>query len=64
MLLCFQEYQPTITSYDYDNPLSEAGDITPKYKDPTVLRSAYAMSGTDLGSRYGCVCNVRYRPGY
>ncbi len=25
------EYAPTITSYDYDSPLSEAGDITPKY---------------------------------
>jgi beta-galactosidase len=24
-------YQPTITSYDYDAPLSEAGDPTPKY---------------------------------
>lgn len=24
-------YQPTITSYDYDCPISEAGDITPKY---------------------------------
>ncbi len=25
------EYQPTITSYDYNAPLSEAGDMTPKY---------------------------------
>lgn len=24
-------YQPTVTSYDYDCPVSEAGDITPKY---------------------------------
>jgi len=24
-------YSPTVTSYDYDAPLSEAGDITPKY---------------------------------
>lgn len=24
-------YQPTITSYDYDSPLDEAGDVTPKY---------------------------------
>ena len=24
-------YQPTITSYDYDAPLDEAGDITPKF---------------------------------
>ena len=26
------EYQPTITSYDYCAPLSEAGDITPTYE--------------------------------
>ncbi|EDO38379.1 predicted protein, partial [Nematostella vectensis] len=26
------DYQPDITSYDYDAPLSESGDITPKYK--------------------------------
>ncbi len=25
------EYQPTITSYDYSSPLSEAGDMTPTY---------------------------------
>ncbi|QUG41975.1 beta-galactosidase [Psychrobacillus sp. INOP01] len=25
------EYQPTVTSYDYDCPVSEAGDITPKF---------------------------------
>ena len=24
-------YQPDITSYDYDAPLDEAGDPTPKY---------------------------------
>lgn len=24
-------YQPDLTSYDYDAPLSEAGDPTPKY---------------------------------
>lgn len=24
-------YQPTTTSYDYDAPISEAGDLTPKY---------------------------------
>lgn len=27
----FGKYQPDITSYDYDAPLSEAGDPTPKY---------------------------------
>lgn len=25
------DYQPTVTSYDYDSPLSECGDPTPKY---------------------------------
>ncbi|MFV0504684.1 MAG: glycoside hydrolase family 35 protein [Lachnospirales bacterium] len=25
------EYQPTITSYDYNCPISESGDMTPKY---------------------------------
>lgn len=31
---CHREegYRPTITSYDYDSPLSEAGDITAKYR--------------------------------
>lgn len=24
-------YQPDITSYDYDAPITEAGDLTPKY---------------------------------
>ncbi|KAK7476642.1 hypothetical protein BaRGS_00032117 [Batillaria attramentaria] len=27
----FYHYKPDVTSYDYDAPLSEAGDITPKY---------------------------------
>ncbi|MBO1911680.1 beta-galactosidase, partial [Microvirga sp. 3-52] len=26
-----EEYQPTVTSYDYDCPISETGDITPKF---------------------------------
>ncbi|MHB0876891.1 MAG: glycoside hydrolase family 35 protein [Anaerolineae bacterium] len=25
-------YQPTVTSYDYDAPLTEAGDVTPKWE--------------------------------
>lgn len=25
-------YQPTVTSYDYDCPVSECGDLTPKYQ--------------------------------
>lgn len=27
----FGTFQPDITSYDYDSPISEAGDLTPKY---------------------------------
>ncbi len=26
-----EQYQPTVTSYDYDCPVSECGDLTPKY---------------------------------
>ena len=26
-----REYQPTVTSYDYDSPVSESGDLTPKF---------------------------------
>lgn len=29
---CFENYEPTVTSYDYDALLTEAGDITEKYK--------------------------------
>ena len=35
-------YQPTITSYDYDAPLSEAGDPTPKYWALRDLIGRYA----------------------
>ena len=27
----YPKFQPVPTSYDYDSPLSEAGDITDKY---------------------------------
>lgn len=37
-------YQPTVTSYDYDAPLSEAGDITNKYK---ALRNVLAKYSPD-----------------
>lgn len=36
------KYQPTVTSYDYDAPLSEAGDITPKYLELRELISRYS----------------------
>lgn len=38
-------YQPTVTSYDYDCPISETGDLTPKYH---AVREAVAKH-KDLG---------------
>ena len=35
-------FEPCITSYDYDAPLSEAGDITPKFtKIRNLLQKVY-----------------------
>ncbi len=42
------EYQPTITSYDYSAPLSEAGDMTPTY---------YALR-EELSRFNGCSCEL------
>ncbi|WP_413375542.1 glycoside hydrolase family 35 protein [Alkalihalobacillus sp. 1P02AB] len=36
-----EKYQPTITSYDYDSPLSEAGEYTPKYHQIRSLVAQY-----------------------
>ncbi len=33
----FDQYQPTVTSYDYNAPVSEAGDITPLYLEMRAL---------------------------
>uniref|UniRef100_UPI0037E8AFCE beta-galactosidase-1-like protein 2 n=1 Tax=Semicossyphus pulcher TaxID=241346 RepID=UPI0037E8AFCE len=33
-------YKPQVTSYDYDSPLSEAGDCTPKYQ---LLRNLFSQ---------------------
>ncbi|XP_074535156.1 beta-galactosidase-1-like protein 2 [Halichoeres trimaculatus] len=33
-------YKPQVTSYDYDAPLSEAGDVTPKYQ---LLRNVFSQ---------------------
>ncbi|XP_029111493.1 beta-galactosidase-1-like protein 2 isoform X2 [Scleropages formosus] len=41
-------YKPQITSYDYDAPLSEAGDYTKKYHLLRSLFSSYQMSGENL----------------
>ncbi|OOC62126.1 glycoside hydrolase family 35 protein [Paenibacillus ihbetae] len=41
------KYEPTITSYDYDAPLSECGDVTPKYE---AVRQVIAKhQGVELG---------------
>ncbi|XP_031562165.1 beta-galactosidase-1-like protein 2 isoform X2 [Actinia tenebrosa] len=39
-------YLPTITSYDYDALLSEAGDITPKYKVLKEVLKTYAPNSS------------------
>lgn len=40
------KYEPTITSYDYDAPLSECGDITEKYEAVRrVITSFYEKNG-------------------
>ncbi|XP_019645342.1 PREDICTED: beta-galactosidase-1-like protein 2 [Branchiostoma belcheri] len=38
-------YKPDVTSYDYDAPLSEAGDPTPKYHKTRELLQTLAMEG-------------------
>ncbi|XP_066298474.1 beta-galactosidase-1-like protein 2 [Branchiostoma lanceolatum] len=39
-------YKPDVTSYDYDAPLSEAGDPTPKYYKTRELLKTLAMKGS------------------
>ncbi|XP_072048551.1 beta-galactosidase-1-like protein 2 [Amphiura filiformis] len=41
-----KEYMPTITSYDYDAPLSEAGDTTSKFFTIKELFKSYAPKGS------------------
>ncbi|XP_076457381.1 beta-galactosidase-1-like protein 2 isoform X2 [Babylonia areolata] len=43
----FQHYKPDVTSYDYDAPLSEAGDITEKYMKTReiILEKVYKPLG-------------------
>jgi len=38
----FEKYEPTITSYDYDSPLNESGDPTPKYFAYREILSKYS----------------------
>ncbi|MBU5442205.1 beta-galactosidase [Paenibacillus sp. MSJ-34] len=39
-------YEPTVTSYDYDAPLTEWGDVTPKYE---AVRRVLAKHGFEPG---------------
>ena len=43
-----EEYQPTITSYDYCSPLSEAGDITKTYETIQKIIAAYTGETSDI----------------
>lgn len=43
-------YKSDITSYDYIAPLSEAGDITPKYEIAKTIIQRYAPEFADKGS--------------
>jgi len=42
------EYQPTVTSYDYCAPLSEAGDLTPTYHRVRDVLTKYNGKSYDL----------------
>ena len=41
-------FQPTVTSYDYDAPLSESGEVTPKYLAFREVLARYAPVPADL----------------
>ncbi|EDO40679.1 predicted protein, partial [Nematostella vectensis] len=42
------KYKPTITSYDYDAPISESGDITPKYRELREKLLKYAPKNSRM----------------
>ncbi|WP_090585873.1 MULTISPECIES: beta-galactosidase family protein [unclassified Paenibacillus] len=54
-------YEPTVTSYDYDAPLSECGDITEKYRAVREVLYKYGaqvsdpLPGPSPKKRYGMV---------
>jgi hypothetical protein len=54
-------YAPTITSYDYDSPLSEAGDITDKYVELRKLMVRYAQPPFSLPSTPRNVEKLAYK---
>ena len=43
----YEEYTPTITSYDYDSLLTESGEITEKYKEVKKVLSKYGAITED-----------------
>lgn len=43
-----EAYAPTVTSYDYDAPLSEAGDRTPKYYEVKAVIEKYFGKAPEL----------------
>jgi len=44
----FPNYSPTCTSYDYDAPIGESGNITPKYHEVRNLLKNYLPEGQTL----------------
>lgn len=44
----FPNYSPTCTSYDYDAPIGESGNITPKYHEVRNLLENYLSEGQKL----------------
>lgn len=44
----FPNFSPTCTSYDYDAPIGESGNITPKYYEVRNLLENYLPAGTTL----------------
>lgn len=43
-----EAYQPTVTSYDYHAPLSEAGDMTPKYDAIKALLEEFSAPAPEI----------------
>ena len=41
-------YQPTVTSYDYDCPVSECGDLTPKYFEVKAVLEKHFGKAPDI----------------
>ncbi|XP_071095299.1 beta-galactosidase-1-like protein 2 [Haliotis cracherodii] len=46
----FDDYKPDVTSYDYDAPLDEAGNITPKYEKAREIIMEYVLKKQGITS--------------